>query len=74
MPRLQLFCAVLAAAVLLAPSAHAYVDPGSGTLLLQILGAAAVGGLFYLRTAWAKLRGLFSRSAGKSPQDDQAAK
>ena len=27
----------------------AYTDPGSGILLLQILGAAAVGCLFYVR-------------------------
>ena len=34
--------------------ASAYTDPGTGTLLWQMLAAALVGGLFYLRklTAW----------------------
>ena len=37
-----------------APQAQAYTDPGSGALLLQTLGAAFVGLLFYFRriTAW----------------------
>lgn len=29
--------------------AFAYVDPGTGTFVLQILAAAAVGSLFYIR-------------------------
>ena len=29
--------------------AFAYVDPGTGTFVLQILAAAAVGTLFYIR-------------------------
>lgn len=28
---------------------HAYTDPGSGTLILQMLLAAAFGAMFYLR-------------------------
>ena len=43
---------VLLAAVLLLATAQeilAYTDPGSGILLLQILGATAVGCLFYVR-------------------------
>lgn len=29
--------------------ASAYTDPGSGLMLWQILGAAAIGSLFYLK-------------------------
>lgn len=38
--------------------ARAYTDPGSGALILQTLGAAFVGFLFYLRriTSWLKAK------------------
>jgi hypothetical protein len=32
-------------------SAHAYIDPGTGSMLWQLLFAAGVGSLFYLRKA-----------------------
>ena len=35
----------------------AYTDPGSGILLLQIVGAAAVGCLFYVRRIFDWLSG-----------------
>ena len=31
--------------------AHAYIDPGTGTMLLQMAGALIAAGLFYLRGA-----------------------
>ena len=33
-------------------SAEAYIDPGSGHLILQLLIAAGVGSLFYVKQAW----------------------
>lgn len=54
--------------------AHAYVDPGSGSVLLQVLiaGLLAVG--FTLKTFWGNIKnrvtGIFSRSS-KAPDDDQ---
>jgi hypothetical protein len=52
MGALQIF-ALLAA---FAKPAHAYVDPGSGLLFLQVGGSMIAGALFVLR---AKLRKLF---------------
>lgn len=37
--------------------ARAYVDPGSGLLALQMLGASVAGGLFFLRRKLWKLVG-----------------
>lgn len=40
------------------PAAHAYIDPGTGSMLLQLLGAGVAAALFYVRswrtwlTAW----------------------
>jgi hypothetical protein len=49
--------------------ARAYVDPGSGLLFLQMLGASAVGALFFLRQ---KLRKLFRRGS-ENAQDQEHA-
>ncbi len=41
--------------------AHAYVDPGSGTFILQVLAAMGAGALFYFAQARAKIGAFFSR-------------
>ena len=41
--------------------AFAYVDPGSGSLLLQMLIAGAIGALFYLRIFWGKIKNFIFR-------------
>ena len=37
--------------ILIEDTAHAYIDPGTGSMLWQLLFAAGVGSLFYLRKA-----------------------
>lgn len=39
----------------------AYLDPGSGSYILQILIATFVGGLFALRASWGKISNYFRR-------------
>lgn len=47
----------------------AYVDPGSGHLILQVIGAFFLGSLFYVKRAWAWVRG---RRAPKAPNAENA--
>ena len=48
-------------ALMAAPSpAYAYIDPSSGTFLLQVLAALALSGAFYFRKAVWSLRRLFT--------------
>ncbi|MED5418335.1 MAG: hypothetical protein VYA27_06500 [Verrucomicrobiota bacterium] len=64
---------LLAAFLLLLVSmgpAYAYVDPGSGAFLLQILAAAGVGALFYLRRVRSYLKGLIR--PGRRDDDKKA--
>ena len=42
----------------------AYIDPGSGSIMLQVLLASCVGGLALF---WGKLKAMFG---GKKPQQD----
>jgi hypothetical protein len=36
-----------------------YVDPGSGSYLIQVLIAAIVGALFYFKNLWWKVKAFF---------------
>jgi hypothetical protein len=43
------------------PILLAYLDPGSGSYLLQLLIAAALGGLLLLRLYWSKVKSFVRR-------------
>ena len=38
-----------------------YVDPGSGSYLVQVIIAAILGALFYFKAAWWKVKSFFTR-------------
>jgi hypothetical protein len=38
-----------------------YVDPGSGSYLVQIIIAAILGIAFYFKTIWHRIKSFFSR-------------
>jgi len=41
--------------------AYAYLDPGSGSYLIQILIASLVGGGLFVKTFWARIKGLLGK-------------
>lgn len=41
--------------------AHAYLDPSTGSYILQIVGAAIFGSLFALKVWWRQVVNFFSR-------------
>ena len=47
-----------------------YLDPGTGSLLIQLLVAALLGGGLFIRSQWAKIKGLFGGSAGEESETD----
>ena len=50
---------------------HAYLDPGSGSFLVQLLIAGIVGAGFLIKVYWKKIKGLFNRSnPGKEEDND----
>ena len=49
----------------LSSSPPAYLDPGSGSFLLQLLIAGIVGVLFLLRMYWGKVKSFFRRVLGR---------
>jgi hypothetical protein len=59
---------------LLAPvSAHAYLDPASGSILLQVVLGGVAGCAVFLKLFWGRLRGLFGSRKPAEPHDDHPA-
>lgn len=48
--RVGLFLVISVAGMMITPDAYAYVDPGSGALIWQLILAAFFGGSFYARS------------------------
>jgi len=40
-----------------------YIDPGSGSYLVQVIIAGILGALFYFKGLWFKFKGLFKGSS-----------
>ena len=62
---------IIAVWVLASPGrALAYLDPGTGSYLFQILIAALVGGLFAVKIFWGRISAFFSGLFGKGKKAD----
>jgi len=49
-----------------------YIDPGSGSYLVQVIIAAILGGLFYFKNLWLKIKSFFIKSKKEtSPENDK---
>lgn len=44
--------------------AHAYLDPGTGGMIIHLIVGAIAGGLVALKVYWGRFKGFISRSAG----------
>ena len=51
--------------------AYAYLDPGSGSIILQGLLAAIAGALAAIKLYWNKLKGFFQSLAGKKKNSEK---
>lgn len=56
--------------------AFAYIDPGSGTMILQAIVLAFVGGWFAVKNYWNKILGFFrigaKRDAGSAASNESS--
>ena len=39
-----------------------YIDPGSGSYLVQMIIAGILGGLFYFKNLWLRIKSFFTRN------------
>ena len=60
----QTFLLLIAAGLIIPGNAYCYIDPGTGSFMLQILVGIIIGAIVTLKVYWAKtkifLSGLFS--------------
>jgi hypothetical protein len=50
-------------------SPKAYLDPGSGSFILQLILATLLGGLFLIRGYWTRVKSFFSRLLHRDGED-----
>ena len=65
--------AVLIAALLGARDAHAYLDPTTGSMILQGIVGGVMAGLFIIRRQWAQLKGWFTRGRAAANESSRAS-
>ena len=53
-------------------SAMLYLDPGSGSILIQLAVAALLGAGLFIRSQWAKIKKLLGMSSPEVEEDDEA--
>ncbi len=58
--------------VLLPDSAFAYVDPGTGSYIFQLLLAGLLGALYLLRQYWSRVKSFVRSKLGKGSSDEEA--
>jgi hypothetical protein len=64
---------LLALPLLLLPSvAHAYLDPGTGSYVLQLLIGGLLGGLFAVGMFWRRVVAFFKRGFRRGSSDDRS--
>ena len=48
---------------------EAYLDPGSGSYLLQLLIAGFLGGIFALRASWGRIKSYFQKRSSDEEEE-----
>lgn len=54
-------------ALIFPPPAHAYLDLGTGSYVVQIAIATLMGGAFFLKSYWSRLKNFFGKKRDDSP-------
>lgn len=51
--------------------AYAYLDPGTGSYVLQLLIASSIGALFALKIFWKRVSTFFKNLVSRTPDSDK---
>lgn len=57
-----------------AEPAWAYLDPGAGSYIFQMIIAGLLGALYAIKVYWHKLLGLFRRGPAEAPDERQSGR
>lgn len=67
----RIFIYTLLLFFIFAKPTYAYIDPASGSYLFQILTAGAIGGIFFFKDIFKKVRGIVRPSKKEVPSEDE---
>ena len=59
---ITLFCLSCAFSLVFAQDAYAYLDPGTGSYIIQVVVAVVLGGFYALKVYWHRIKAFFSKS------------
>ena len=62
---MKIALATIAVMLAAATDAYAYIDPGTGSYILQIVLASLLGAAFAIKLYWNRLKSLFARGLSK---------
>ncbi len=68
-----LYCLIVTF-ILLPKPAYAYLDPGTGSYLFQIFIASLLGGVFFLKSYWQKIKDWSNNRSAKKDLKAQKEK
>ena len=69
--RPKLILCSIAALMFIETDAYAYLDPGTGSIILQALIAGVAGSLFVVKAYWYKLRNFLGIGRQNSETEDE---
>ena len=70
--RLSTVLAGFAVLVCASGNAYAYLDPGTGSIILQAIIATVASSLFVIKMYWYRLKAMFGLSRNHDDADDEA--
>lgn len=56
--------------ILTVPGAYAYIDPGSGSFIFQVLIGALLGVSVAIKAFWGRITAFFSRRSSRGASDE----
>ena len=62
---------ILCSLLLFPSAAHAYLDPGTGSMALQLLAAGILGALFTLKTHWLRVKSFVLSLFRRAPSSEK---
>jgi hypothetical protein len=60
--------------IVLSTDALGYIDPGTGSYVLQLLIAGLIGSLFVVKVFWKNIKGFVGNLFSRSPKADDDSK
>ncbi len=71
--RYSVLAIALAVGMWLSQSAHAYLDPGSGSFFFNAIVTALIGSALAIKMVWQRVKAFFSRLFSRTTKPEQQA-